>query len=175
MWHLQHENDFKRILFIYFQRQGKGERMRGRQASMCGCLWVAPYGVLSCNPGMCLDWESNPRTLGSHTSTQSTGPHQPQLKGYFILSEIIRWRGGENGGNAEGFTGRIKKDLCTIISGERNGEREVGRAVLVGNGGGKGRKLYMNNNKIVIIIIIRQNNNPYIPQDPCSDQKECYV
>ena len=78
-----------------------------------------------------------------------------------------------NGGNGEGLTGRIIKDLCTITSGGRNGEREVGRAVLVGKGGGKGRKLYMNNNKI--IIIIRQNNNPYTLQEPCSDEKECYV
>ena len=33
----------KKILFIYFWREGKGGRKRGRETSMCGCLSCAPY------------------------------------------------------------------------------------------------------------------------------------
>ena len=33
----------KKILFIYFQREGKGGRKRGRETSMCSCLSHAPY------------------------------------------------------------------------------------------------------------------------------------
>ena len=34
---------FLKILFIYFQREGKGKRKRGRETSMCGCLSHTPY------------------------------------------------------------------------------------------------------------------------------------
>ena len=34
---------FWKILFIYFYREGKGRRKRGRETSMCGCLSHAPY------------------------------------------------------------------------------------------------------------------------------------
>ena len=34
---------FVKILFIYFYREGKGRRKRGRETSMCGCLSCAPY------------------------------------------------------------------------------------------------------------------------------------
>ena len=53
---------FLKILFIYFQREGKGERTGRREISMCGCLSSRPppaTGDLDCNPGMCPDWESN--------------------------------------------------------------------------------------------------------------------
>ena len=32
----------KKILFIYFEREGKGSRKRGRETCMCGCLSHAP-------------------------------------------------------------------------------------------------------------------------------------
>ena len=34
---------FLKILFIYFQREGKGKRKRGRETSMCGCLLRVPH------------------------------------------------------------------------------------------------------------------------------------
>ena len=37
-------------------------------------------GDLACNPGMGPDWESNWQPLGLQASTQSTEPHQPELK-----------------------------------------------------------------------------------------------
>ena len=39
---------FLNILFIYFQREGKGRRKRGTETSMRGCLLCAP----SWGPGL---------------------------------------------------------------------------------------------------------------------------
>ena len=39
---------------MYFQRERKGRRKRGKETSV-GCLSYTP------NPGMCPDWESNLR------------------------------------------------------------------------------------------------------------------
>ena len=38
---------------------------------------MPPTGDLAHNPGMCPDWELNPRPFGLQASTQSTEPHQP--------------------------------------------------------------------------------------------------
>ena len=38
-----------------------------------------PTGDLTCNPGMCPDWESNWRALDSEVRAQSIEPHQPGL------------------------------------------------------------------------------------------------
>ena len=71
---------FKKILFIYFFRERKGGKKRGRETSMCGCLSTAhPTGDLAHNPGMCPDWESNLRPFSLQAGTQSTEPHQPGL------------------------------------------------------------------------------------------------
>ena len=42
-------------------------------------MWfhVPPTGDLSCNPGMCFDWELNQRPHASQADTQFTEPHQP--------------------------------------------------------------------------------------------------
>ena len=73
---------FLKILFIYFQAEGKVGRKRGRERSMCGC-----FLLLACNPGMCPDWESNQQPFASQASTQSTEPHQP---GLYVLNFINR-------------------------------------------------------------------------------------
>ena len=52
-------------LFIYFQREGKGGKKKGRETSMCGFLSNAPQY----NPGICPDWELN------QTPFQFTGQH----------------------------------------------------------------------------------------------------
>ena len=51
--------------------------MKQRETSMYGCLLYTPYWGPGRNPGMCLDWESNPLLLGSQANTQSTEPQQP--------------------------------------------------------------------------------------------------
>ena len=61
-----------KILFIYFQREGKGGRKRGRETSMCGCLSCIPYWNLVCKPGTCPDWESNQQPFGLQAHAQST-------------------------------------------------------------------------------------------------------
>ena len=52
---------------------------------MCGCLSRAPIGDLTCNPGMCPDWESNRRPFDSQAGTQSTEPHQPGQTQLFLI------------------------------------------------------------------------------------------
>ena len=73
---------FLKILFIYFQKERKGGRKRGRETSMCGCLLSASYWGLACNPGMCANWESNQQPFGLQAGTQSAEWHQP---GHMIL------------------------------------------------------------------------------------------
>ena len=62
----------KKIVFIYFQREGKGGRKKGRETSF-GCL---PQLGLGCNPGMCPDQELNWRPFALQDNTQSTKPQQ---------------------------------------------------------------------------------------------------
>ena len=66
---------FLKILFIYFWREGKGRRKRGRETSMCGCL----LHTSNWGPGsqVCPDWESNQGPVSSQAGTQSTEPQQP--------------------------------------------------------------------------------------------------
>ena len=66
----------KKILFIYFEREGKGEREEEKHQCVLASH-VPPTGDLACNPGMCPDWELNQRPFGWQVGTQSTEPHQP--------------------------------------------------------------------------------------------------
>ena len=81
------------MYFIYFQKfiylfleTGKGERKKGRESSMCGCLCAPPTGTLAYNPGMFPDWESDHPPLVLQALTQSTELHQPGQE-YMLLSE----------------------------------------------------------------------------------------
>ena len=56
-----------KILLIYFQREGKGGRTRGRE-------------TLACNPGLRPNWEPNPQPFSLQASAQCTEPHQPGLQ-----------------------------------------------------------------------------------------------
>ena len=65
-----------------FLEKGARERVGEKhQRVVASC--VPPSGDLACNPGMCLDWESNQRPFGSQASTQSTEPHQPRQNKFF--------------------------------------------------------------------------------------------
>ena len=65
-------------IFIYFYREGKEGRKRGRETSMCDCLSrTSPTGDLACNPGIYPYCELNQPPIGSQVCTQSTEPHQP--------------------------------------------------------------------------------------------------
>ena len=80
---------FKKIFFkdfIYFYREGKGRRKRGKyQCVIISC--VPPTGDLACNPGICPDWESNQQPFGSQAGAQSTEPHQPGTE--FVLTVAL--------------------------------------------------------------------------------------
>ena len=56
----------------------EGER-EGEKHQCVVASHTPPTGDLAHNPGMCPDWESNPRSFGSQAGTQSTEPHQPEL------------------------------------------------------------------------------------------------
>ena len=63
-------------LFIFRQMGREGER-QGEKHQCVVASHVPPTGDLAHNPGMCPDWESNPRTFGLQAGAQSTEPHQP--------------------------------------------------------------------------------------------------
>ena len=48
-----------KISFIYFWREGKEGRKRGRETKMCGCFSCGPHWGPGWHPGMCPDWELN--------------------------------------------------------------------------------------------------------------------
>ena len=78
---------FKKILFIFRERGGEGER-EGEKHPCVVASHVTPTRNLAHNPGMCPHWESNQRPFGSQASTQSTGPNQPgQIN--LIIAPII--------------------------------------------------------------------------------------
>ena len=59
---------FKKILFIFSERKGEGER----EGEKHQCVVVSPVsatGDLAHNPGMCLDWELNPKPFGLQVHT----------------------------------------------------------------------------------------------------------
>ena len=50
--------------------------------------YVPPTGDVACNPGMCPDWESNLRPVGSQAGTQSTEPYQPGQDIYIFKVQL---------------------------------------------------------------------------------------
>ena len=59
-----------------FFREQKG----GREGEKHQCVVAShtpPAGDLSCNPGMCPDWELNWPPCGLQAGSQSMEPHQP--------------------------------------------------------------------------------------------------
>ena len=64
------------LLFYFIFREGKGGKEGEKHQCVVASL-VPPTRGLVCNPGMCPDWESNRRPIGSQAGTQSTEPHQP--------------------------------------------------------------------------------------------------
>ena len=78
----------KKILFIYFQRQGKGGEREGEKHQCMVASPASPTGDLACNPGMCPNWESNRQPFGSQAGTQSTELHQLGQLSYFLKIHI---------------------------------------------------------------------------------------
>ena len=61
---------FKYFTYLFF-REGKGERREGEKHQCVVASSMSPTGNLACNPGMCLDWESNWQPFGSHAGWHS--------------------------------------------------------------------------------------------------------
>ena len=60
-------------LFTFKQRGREGER-EGEKPQCVVASCAPPAGDLSCNPGMCPDWELNQPPFSSQAGTQSTEP-----------------------------------------------------------------------------------------------------
>ena len=88
---------FLKILFIYllfiylFRERGKEGEREGEKYQGVVASHVPPTGDLTCNPGMCPDWELNPGPYGSQAGPQSTQQHQPGplVISYNILSYFL--------------------------------------------------------------------------------------
>ena len=68
-------------IFILFFREGKGDRKRGRETSVCGCLSCTPYRWPGRQPRHVPHQEWNQRPLDSQAAGRhsTAEPHQPGL------------------------------------------------------------------------------------------------
>ena len=62
-----------------FRQRGREEERQGGKHQCVVASPMPPTRDLSCNPGMCPDWESNQRPFGLQGGAQTTEPHQPGL------------------------------------------------------------------------------------------------
>ena len=74
-------------LLIFRERGREGEREGEKHQCVVASL-APPTGDSAHSPGTCPDWESNWRSFGSQSGTQSTDPHQPALSWAFQSGEI---------------------------------------------------------------------------------------
>ena len=91
---------FLQILFIYFWRGEGREKERKKNINVWSPLKRSLLGNLAHNPGMCPDWERNPRPFAFQARAQSTELHQLGLfsclfKKDFIYLFIFMEREGE--------------------------------------------------------------------------------
>ena len=76
-WHYLFFIFFLRFyLFIFRERGREGER-EGEKHQCVVASQAPPTGDLTCNPGMCPDWELKRRPFGSQAYAQSTELNQP--------------------------------------------------------------------------------------------------
>ena len=78
--------------YIWFEREGKGWRKRGREISTwernidwLPSIW-APTEDRTCNWGMCPDQELNQQPFNLWNDTQATEPHQPGFVLCFLIN-----------------------------------------------------------------------------------------
>ena len=77
---------FKKRFYLFLDR---GEGREGEKHQCVVASHTPPTGDLTCNPGMCPDWESNLQPFSSQAGgTQSTEPHQPGLNHDFSKNWI---------------------------------------------------------------------------------------
>ena len=108
-------NFFKRC-YLFLERGKEGGReWEKHQCVVASC--TASTGDLARNPGMCPDWESNQRPLGSQASTQSTQPHQPGHKVYLFTSWVKGVKGlGSKDWQEQNSHGDVKYSIGNIVN-----------------------------------------------------------
>ena len=80
---------FKRFYLFIFRQ--KGMEKEGEKHECVDASRMPPTGDLTCNPGMCPDWESNQQPFGLQAGAHSTEPHQPGLYlTYFTLHNALK-------------------------------------------------------------------------------------
>ena len=75
--------------FIYFYTEGRGERKRGRETSMRGCLMHPLLGAWSSIQAYALTGNRTGDPLVHRSALKSTEPHRPGLLIYFIYLFIF--------------------------------------------------------------------------------------
>ena len=75
---------FKDFIYLFLERGEGKEKEREKNINVC----LPPTGDLTCNPGICPDWESKRQPFGSQASTQSTDPHQPGWVSVFSVLKV---------------------------------------------------------------------------------------
>ena len=84
------QSSFKEDFIYLFLEREEGSEKEGKKFLCVRNIGlvashVPPNEGLAHNPGMCPDWELNPRPFGSQAGTQSTEPHQPGLKVFLLM------------------------------------------------------------------------------------------
>ena len=80
--------------FIYFQREGKGGRQRGRETLMWDRVieWLSLVCTLTgdqiCNLGMCPDQESSPQPFALWKDTQPTEPYRSGQENALLIGGV---------------------------------------------------------------------------------------
>ena len=87
---------FWKILFIYFQREGKARRKRRKETLMWQKYQLFPLvstltGDWTHNPGMYSDQELNQRPFALWDDTQPTEPHQSGVEEFSYEIAFISW------------------------------------------------------------------------------------
>ena len=79
---------FKDFTYLFQERGERREKERERHQCVVASH-MPPPGGLACNPGMCLDWESNQQPFGAQAHTQSTELHQPGLVDLLMVALLV--------------------------------------------------------------------------------------
>ena len=77
---------FKDFIYLFLERGREGER----EVEKCQCMvpsHTPPTRDLTCNSGMCPDWELNPWPFGIQAGAQSTEPHHPGQEVFKVMKK----------------------------------------------------------------------------------------
>ena len=77
---------FKHFIYLFLEKGSEAER-EGEKHQCLAASHSPPTGDLTCNPGMCPDWESNQWPFGSQSSAQPTEHYHPRTDIY-IFKEL---------------------------------------------------------------------------------------